>query len=438
MGIKIGFQMKRHIINFIVQACFVLGINHFTLAGVPWYVSYDKALRAQDKQEWQSSIDYLQQALAEKPKPQLKAKTYGLRFVDYLPYFYLGTAYFHLDNKSEALKNFEVEEQYGEIKNAGEEYAKLAQFKAELKGEKPAASVRQKIPAAPKIEKVKTPEPRSDKQPWYTSYEIGMEYIESGDWLRATDYLKRALAVKNTPSQYARTYGMWFIAYFPYYYLGLAYYNQGLWQNAVEYFEKSEKLGELKLMKPEYADLQRLLADSRAKSIGAAQKQPATEDAAAMVNKEILEGIQLFNEAKFPEAEKKFKAVLQLDPYNSLAKSYLNKISAASKQSKAPSTPKNDFIAGLSAFSKGQYDDAIALFSSAKPAYEKDADFHAYLGAAHAQKYLAAGAKDKVAYGSAFAAFARALEIDADYKLDSRVFSKEVIEIFNSVAQGKR
>jgi len=430
-------MMKKNYAAFIVILLAVYLIPFLSLAVSPWYVAYDKALRAQDKQEWQSSIDYLQQALAEKPKSQLKAKTYGLRFVDYLPYFYLGVAYVQLGNKTEALKNFEMEEQYGEIKNASDELAILTRLKAEIKGEKYAPSAPRKVATNPKVEKTKTSATRGEKLPWYTNYEIGMEYVESGDWLRATDYLKRALAVKDTPSQYARTYGMWFIDYFPYYYLGLAYYNQGLWQNALEYLEKSDKLAELKSQKTEYANLQKLLADSRAKSTGAAPKPAVTEDVAEMVNKEILEGIQLFNEAKFVEAEKKFNAILQLDPYNSLAKSYLGKITAA-RRSDGKGAAKNDFNAGLSAFSKGQYDEAITLFNSAKSAYENDADFHAYLGGAYAQKYVATGAKDKNIYGKAFVEFTRVLEIDAGYKLDSRVFSNEVIEIFNSVAPEKK
>jgi len=410
----------------------ILGFSELALAGTLWYVAYDKALRAQEKEAWQTSIEYLQQALLDKPKSQLKAKTYGLRFVDYLPYFYLGVAYSRLGNKPEALKNFELEEQYGEIQNASDEYAMLLQLKGEQKGAKPAVTMRPKPATTTKPVKAKT---SADKLPWYTSYEIGMEYIESGDWLRATGYLKRALAVKDTPSQYARTYGMWFIAYFPYYNLGLAYYNQGLWQNAVEYLTKSDKLGELKAMKTEYADLQKLLTDSRARLTGAEQKPAATEDVAEMVSQEIVEGVQLFNEAKLAEAEKKFKAVLQLDPYNSLAKSYLVKIAAAGK---AKSTPKGDFNAGMSAFSRGQYDEAIALLNAARSAYENDADFHAYFGGAYAKKYLAAGSRDKAVYGKAVVAFARVLEIDAGYKLDPRVFSNDVIEIFNSVTPGKK
>ncbi|MCI0699300.1 tetratricopeptide repeat protein [candidate division KSB1 bacterium] len=422
--------MKNSAGRFAALACLVFGVVHFSRAGAPWYVSYDQALRAQDKQEWQASIDYLQQALLGKPKPQLKAKTYGLRFVDYLPHFYLGVAHYHLGNKTAALKNFELEEQHGEIKNTSEVYALLMQLRAELKGEKTTPPAREKIAAAAKTEKGRSSTARPEKLPWYVNYEIGIEYIESGDWLRAVEYLKRAVAAKNAPSQYARTYGMWFIAYLPYYYLGLAYYNQGLWQNSVEYLETSERLDELKSMPAESANLQKLLSGSRMKLAGGESTPVKTEEAAEMVNAEIVEAVRLFNEEKFPEAEKKFKAVLQLDPYNSLAKNYLNKMSAGAKPGQSKRASKNDFIAGIAALARGHYDEAITLFNAARPAYENDADFHAYLGGAYAQKYLSTGAKDKTACNKARSAFARALEIDAGYKLDGRVFSKEVMEIF--------
>ena len=66
-----------------------------TAAGGPWYASYERALGAQARGEWKESLRHLEEALAKKPEPQAQARTYGLRFVNYLPYFHMGLATWH-------------------------------------------------------------------------------------------------------------------------------------------------------------------------------------------------------------------------------------------------------------------------------------------------------------------------------------------------------
>ena len=202
--------------------CFILGFiiwSQPSLASYPdgpWYALYERALNAQENKDWRGSIQLLLQSIKEKPRPALKAKTYGLRFVNYVPYYYLGVAHYHLGEKTAALNQFDVSEKYGEIQQAPDEYAFLRRIRAELTGEKD-VSLADDNPKGPS-----TPDLSSDNSPWYVSYETALAYVDAGDWLNSAENLKRTLAVKGIPKAYARTYGLWYISYLPYYYLGLS------------------------------------------------------------------------------------------------------------------------------------------------------------------------------------------------------------------------
>jgi len=65
--------------------------------------------------DWKGSLTLLREAVAAKETPKLKAKTYGLRFVNYLPYFHIGEAYYHLKEKQKAVDNFDLCLKYGEM-----------------------------------------------------------------------------------------------------------------------------------------------------------------------------------------------------------------------------------------------------------------------------------------------------------------------------------
>ena len=123
----------------------------------PWYVSYERALSAQEQGDWKGSITFLGEAVAAKETPKLKAKTYGLRFVNYLPYFHMGEAYYHLREKQKAVENYDLCLRYGEIANAPDELALLTSHRAELSGGEQAPPS-----AAPNAE---SPEPAAAASP---------------------------------------------------------------------------------------------------------------------------------------------------------------------------------------------------------------------------------------------------------------------------------
>lgn len=391
----------------------------------PWYVSYERALSAQEQGDWKGSITLLGEAVAMKETPKLKAKTYGLRFVNYLPYFHRGEAYYHLHEKQKAVENYDLCLRYGEIANAPDELALLTSHRAELTGEPPPSTALN----------AESPEPAAATSPgglpWYVSYETGLAYIESGDWLNATDNLKTALGANGIPRRYARTYGMWFITYIPYYYLGVAYYNQGMWQLAVNYFETAERLGEVDGLEPESATLKGDLEDARRKSAGA--KNGVSEELKAGVSNRIAEAVRLYNRQEYAKAETVFRSVLVIDPYNSVARNYIARIGNQSEPGAEASPPPREFSDGVLELLKGRHEKAIRLLNAAEARMDQDASLHAYLGVAYCLRHRAAGKKEKESLKSAQAEFRRALEIDPSYTLDRTLFSKDVLDVFQGV-----
>ncbi len=455
--------------------CLALSVASSTKAQTPWYVSYEKAITAQEEGDWKGSVRFLKDALAMKDGEKLKARTYGLRFINYLPYYHLGLAYYHTNEAQRALENFDISLRQGEIAGDPDEYGQLESLRKELggvaagepaPGREPAAvtpapgqKTAAKTPApdrktgaiAPSVAAPRavagTPvpartagpearEPVSRESaggvPWYVNYETGLAYIESGDWLKAIENLKLALAAKGIPSRYARTYGMWFVTYIPYYYLGLAYFNQGLWQFAVSYFETAERLGEVKDLESESANLTSLLKDARKRN-SAAPKRPPSEELKEMLNTELTGAIQLYNREEVDKAKSKFEEVLQIDPYNSVAKSYLARITK-SPAGNAPEAPVNaDFSSGLVQLLRGNHEKAITLLKSAEPSMTNDPALHAYLGVAYALRYRAAGKKEKGALANARREFTTTLSLDPAYQLDRSLFSRDVLDVFQSV-----
>ena len=419
----------------LTAALFLAASPAIVRAQTPWYVSYEKALSAQEQGDWKGSIALLKDAVAGKETPKLKARTYGLRFVNYLPYFHLGEAYYHLKEKRKAIENFDLCLKYGEIQQSPEEYALLQSLRGELSGEtlKPAGA-----PAA--AVKSETPEVSGSGStgglPWYVNYETGLAYVESGDWMNAIENLKLALGSNGIPRRYARTYGMWFIAYIPHYYLGLAYYNQGIWQPAVNYLETAERLGEVKDLEPESSNLKSLLEEARKKS-AVGRKPFVSEELKEEVNNQIVEAVRLFNLEEYARAESVFRSVLVIDPYNSVAKNYLARIAKQSGAGEQEAPPPREFSNGVLELLKGRHEQAIRLLKTAQPAMDQDASLHAYLGVAYCLRHRAAGKKETGALRSARLEFRRALEIDPSYRLDRTLFSRDVIDIFQGVRKSE-
>jgi tetratricopeptide (TPR) repeat protein len=437
----------------LLAALFLSGVPHTAArAQAPWYVSYEDALTALGTKEWSRSIALLQDALKEKPHERLKAKTYGLRFVNYLPYYSLGTAYYHLRDRRQALACFDSSLNQKAILDAPAELSQLQRMRTDLLD--PAAIHPPPVAARSANEgagaEAPHPAPAAETAPvggadeagsgesgsgqlWYVHYEAGLAYIESGDWLKAAENLKLALAANALPHRYARTYGMWFVRYMPYYYLGVAYFNQGLWHLSVNYFDVSRRFEETKDLESESATLADLLARARSLS-GSARARRMPAELGELVSGELSEAIRLYNRQEYEAAATHFRAVETLDPYNSVAKSYLGRLAArADRPEPARPGTREDFSDGILRLLRGKPDEALDAFARAESLLGSDPAYHGYMGVAYALKHRAGGKKETAFLRKAESEFRRALVLDPAFHLDEQVFSRDVISLFAKV-----
>jgi tetratricopeptide (TPR) repeat protein len=145
----------------------------------PWWELYDDAMRAVDREDWRAALIALQQAVKQNPKSTSRARTYGMRFVEYFPYYYTGVAYYKLGDMSRALEYLDREGTRSGLK-AGQfplreiafyktavnlallQQQRLADEKREAAEEKPAALPAVTVPEpkpAPRLETSPTPPP---------------------------------------------------------------------------------------------------------------------------------------------------------------------------------------------------------------------------------------------------------------------------------------
>jgi tetratricopeptide (TPR) repeat protein len=95
---------------------------------------YDHYLLARDRLmpagRWAEAITSLQAAVRLKPVPAVNEQTYGLQFVDYLPYYQLGICYLRNGDLNSAIGMFNTEEEKGQIKRTSA-YRDLIRLRAE-------------------------------------------------------------------------------------------------------------------------------------------------------------------------------------------------------------------------------------------------------------------------------------------------------------------
>ncbi|MDX1581972.1 MAG: tetratricopeptide repeat protein [Thermoanaerobaculia bacterium] len=85
---------------------------------------------------------------------------------------------------------------------------------------------------------------------WYDDYFDGLDAVKNKSWSTVVQKMSSAISQKPNEEKKAKTYGVQFIAYHPYYYRGVAYMNQGKWSEAVEDLKRATGVGEVNLGDP--------------------------------------------------------------------------------------------------------------------------------------------------------------------------------------------
>lgn len=85
---------------------------------------------------------------------------------------------------------------------------------------------------------------------WFDHYFDGLDAAKKKNWSVVIQKMNDAIAKKPNEEKRAKTYGVQFIAYHPYYYRGVAYLNEGRYADAVEDLKRTTGVGEVNLGEP--------------------------------------------------------------------------------------------------------------------------------------------------------------------------------------------
>ena len=112
--------------------------------------------------------------------------------------------------------------------------------------------------------------------PWYQHYANAEQALEAKDWSLAVQEINEALQRKGDSGARVRSYGMNFVAYFPYLRLGIAYYHLGQFDAALQAFDTEERLGAIARSEPASTELRRyrtLVEEARALATADAKRR---------------------------------------------------------------------------------------------------------------------------------------------------------------------
>lgn len=76
------------------------------------------------------------------------------------------------------------------------------------------------------------------EQPWFFYYKLGLDKIKDKQYEEALAALNKAVELNSVSSSHARTYGMNFIEYYPYFYIAFCQYNLGNLSEAKFFLDK--------------------------------------------------------------------------------------------------------------------------------------------------------------------------------------------------------
>jgi len=84
-----------------------------------WYDHYRDAVEKDiPAGRWEEAMGSLHEALRLKPTPGLGERTYGMDFLDYLPYYHLGLCYLRSGDFDNAIRMFDISEERGAVRRS--------------------------------------------------------------------------------------------------------------------------------------------------------------------------------------------------------------------------------------------------------------------------------------------------------------------------------
>jgi tetratricopeptide (TPR) repeat protein len=300
-------------------ACAALLLAMLPLWAESWYTHYQNALKLVEQKNWPQVCLEIQQAIADKPLPALNARVVGLNFIDYLPYYYLGMAYYQQGMWAQARDAFEKSLEYNAVRQRKDLLANLERWLGECrvfltKAVEPPPSA-PRTTAAAHIEAGDTLVSGNRFAEARREYGLAVDVLEQGknapDLL---DVVKRKLQNVDTLERLAALIA-----------------EAGTRIDARDYPAAEKVLLNALALDARNAQAQTLLDSLRRlrESQPPALQAPAVAADQAALNRLLQEGRDLFTAGDRTRAREKFAAVLQFAPTQAVAREWIEKIDLA-------------------------------------------------------------------------------------------------------------
>jgi len=101
------------------------------LADAPWYARYELGLELERKGDYGRALNEFVDAVANRPNPQRRARTYGMWLVDYYPYFHIARSHVRLQNWQCAKNALDISQRLGEIPQGAPELSEYLTLQQE-------------------------------------------------------------------------------------------------------------------------------------------------------------------------------------------------------------------------------------------------------------------------------------------------------------------
>lgn len=347
-----------------------------------------------EKAQWQKALTYMNQAIAERPQPKANTKTYGMRFIDYLPYLYRGIAYHRLGDDTRALQDLQKSEAFGEARKARRDKKAMSKLKdtlSRLKLKRRESQPDVQALLAEGVARFREADYRAARQKFNAVLKINPNHREAQRYIDELDRRlskpRAAIGDKNETPQ-------------------------------------NEQGGAVRTDSRHLAEVSKTVEDRLEPKAEVDSPKPSGKRAEEVLEKNVPEGLRFFESGDFENAKKKFKQERKTGAEHAQVSEYLKIISEVEAQARD----------GIVAFFEGDLDRSISQLSQAARRYRSNPKLHAVLGCAYATKYLLSGDEDQASLRMALESFREAKKLDADYQLDPQYFSPRVIALFNKEA----
>jgi len=279
---------------------------------------------------------------------------------------------------------------------------------------------------------------------WYKDYEAALDFVKKGRWADAIPRFQTAIQQKNQEGLNIKFYGMKFDDYLPHYYLGKAYFSQNKYEEALDQFQISLSQGEIQRNRNYFQNLTELQTLAKAEinkhptQVPEEKPKPVTPEP-----KPATQELKPVTKELKPEPSEQKKPEPQLAIRETPAPP--KKEPEASPKETEPVIPnpapspeelnrekaKSLIKDGARKYFQGDFDSAIASFSSALHVSPQEFSARFLLGCSYAAKYLLSGSSDRDSYDKAAEAFQQSHKLNPDHPLTkSDLISPAVREIY--------